>query len=88
MAALWFAVRCPPINGESGVVWAFETRPKDYVDPKRDRSPFRVERTLVFRPRHITRRIIAQSGWFTVHKFLEESGRLLIWPSTPSTGLD
>jgi hypothetical protein len=27
---------------------------------------------MVFRPRHIARRIIAQSGWFTVHKYIKE----------------
>lgn len=32
-------------------------------------DPFNPGRTRVFQPLHVTRRIVAQSGWFTVHQF-------------------
>ena len=77
LAALWFAVerpaatQCPPKKDKpSAVVWVFDPAKKDYVDQSSTDSPFTGERTKVFRPKHIDRRIIAQSGWFTVHKYI------------------
>jgi len=70
IAALWFAVRRPAIDDKPGVVWAFDSNPNDYVPTDMKDSPFSLSRTVVFRPRHITRRIIVQAGWFTVHKYL------------------
>jgi len=70
MAALWFAVEKPANNGGPGVVWIFDTENADYAKPENDEDPFSGNRTRLFRPRHITQRIIAQSGWFTVHKYL------------------
>jgi hypothetical protein len=77
VAALWFAVRRPNENGNPGVVWAFETKPRDFVTDEESESPFEIDRTLVFRPRHITRRIIAQAGWFTLHKYLKDRKRFV-----------
>ena len=37
-----------------------------------DKSPFEIEAPTVFRPRHLTPRITAQSGLFTVHTELEQ----------------
>ena len=69
IAALWFAVEHPATNGP-GVVWIFDTEDTDYATPDGGEDPFAGDWTRVFRPRHITRRIIAQSGWFTVHKWV------------------
>lgn len=76
-AALWFAVeqppkkkRKPPHSLKPGVVWVFRTQRKDYVSDLKHDNPFKVDRTRIFRPRHITRRIVSQSGWFTVHKYV------------------
>jgi hypothetical protein len=77
LAALWFAIekpaatQCPPRKAKpTAVVWAFDPGEEDYVDQSSTDSPFSGERTKVFRPKHIDRRIIAQSGWFTVHKYI------------------
>jgi len=81
-AALWFAVEKPPkknIETEEllpGVVWVFDASEPDYnIDRKTD--PLDVPRTLVFRPNHITGRIVAQSGWFTVHKWMKQEKRFI-----------
>ncbi len=37
-----------------------------------DQSPFKIDKTIVFNPRHTTSRITAQSGLFTVHSELEK----------------
>jgi|SRR5271157_1400854 len=74
LAALWFAVRDPGDEGEDGVVWTLAVQPASVLgadDPGRTTfDPFKPQSTVVFRPRHINRRIVAQSGWFTVHKWL------------------
>jgi hypothetical protein len=69
LAALWFAVERAPEEDQPGVVWIFETSRRDYVQNTRTESPFSGARTKVFRPRHLARRIVAQAGWFTVHKY-------------------
>jgi hypothetical protein len=86
LAALWFAVRkpaCVSENGtkEPGVVWCLKV-PESKVlhadDPKRyEINPFSNRQTVVFRPRHITPRIVAQSGWFTLHAWLDGQGRFV-----------
>ena len=67
LVALWFAICKESKNGESGIIWVFETKPKDSVT--RDANPYTGELTKVFQPNHFTPRVIAQSGWFTCHKY-------------------
>jgi FRG domain-containing protein len=77
LAALWFAVQKPAIEGHPGVVWVFDTNTVEYVVPSISESPFAGPRTQIFQPRLITRRIIVQSGWFTVHKYLKTKSRFV-----------
>ena len=80
MAALWFAVRKPPLNEEGklkcGVIWIFVPKESDYVTATL-KSPFRINRTMVFRPKHIAPRLVSQSGWFTAHKFIEIENKFI-----------
>jgi hypothetical protein len=77
-AALWFAVRNPAQNTEdgkgleNGVVWVLCAVTEDFrLDTERN-DPFDNRlRTLIFRPKAISRRIVAQSGVFTVHKIVD-----------------
>ena len=76
LAALWFAVAHPPRPGSSGgVVWFFEVRHDDYARLELD--PFVLDHVTVLRPRHVTRRIVAQSGWFTAHPINAEQAEAL-----------
>lgn len=75
IAALWFAVHRAAHDGAPGVVWVFAASESDRADTSI--SPFGGPRTLVFQPGHITRRIIVQSGWFTVHKYQKDKKRFL-----------
>lgn len=73
LASLWFCVRKPPKNDLSGkpldgVVWVLKSTPGDFITYPTDESPYKPGRTRIFRPRTITRRIMAQSGVFTCHK--------------------
>lgn len=78
LAALWFAVERPAHKEKStdkgraelvqdGVIWAFPPMDDDHVTNPDLGSPFKTDRTRVFMPKHINRRIIAQHGWFTAH---------------------
>jgi hypothetical protein len=66
LVALWFAVELPAVEGRDAAVWAFDVREEDLADVAR--GPFETARTQVFRPRHHDPRIIAQAGWFSVHR--------------------
>ena len=77
LAALWFAVSEQPTSQKQGVVWIFRTKEEYFAPPTADADPFSGKRTQVFRPRHISRRIMAQSGWFTVHKYIDDQERFI-----------
>jgi FRG domain len=76
LAALWFAVRVPPVPKVAGTVWVFVPQDRDLAE-KADGSPFVAtkSRTVFFRPSHLTPRIVAQKGWFSVHRYAEDTDR-------------
>jgi len=74
LSALWFAVEKPAKDSESyGVVWVFEAksglveRDGDYISRKSSKDPFSTSRSCILVPRYISKRIVAQGGYFTVH---------------------
>jgi len=69
LAALWFAVEKLPVEDHPGVIWIYEPKQDDIVVKKDGTSPFMGTLTQVFQPDHIASRIVAQGGWFTVHKY-------------------
>ncbi len=81
MVALWFAVRKLPESGRNGVVWMFKPKDSDF---RKVTSPFAVHRSTVFWPNHLTDRIRAQSGCFTVHDFLTSTGKFVTFDSALS----
>jgi hypothetical protein len=76
LAALWFAVEKSPDKGH-GVLWWFQVEEADILVSQKKENPFNGKRTKVFRPRHITKTIVAQGGWFTVHKLLEKGNKFV-----------
>ena len=36
------------------------------------------DKTYVFQPSHLINRIVAQAGWFSVHKYLEDKGKFTL----------
>ena len=77
LAALWFTVREPPQPGQPGAVWLFLPEEGDRLEPIPGEGPFDTKGTRVFRPSHTTTRIIVQSGWFTVHRWIPKSRRFV-----------
>lgn len=39
-----------------------------HIKPAEDKDPFNIRGVRIFQPRHVTRRIVAQAGIFTVHE--------------------
>ena len=77
MAALWFAIHDATFEKSSPVVWILHSDSTDIINPDKAESPFDGDRTMIFRPTHMTPRIIAQSGYFTVHKHLKKDERMI-----------
>jgi len=78
LAALWFAVSENPSDDEThGVVWVLEVSPSDMKSPSEGTDIFNLTRTYVFQPFHIDRRIAAQSGWFSVHRYTERKQKFI-----------
>lgn len=75
LAALWFAVQHPAIKGQPGLVVAYVPTEADFIDEQSTFSPFSVTRTRFFQPRHLDRRIAAQDGWFSLHRWNTSQGR-------------
>ncbi|ATF90430.1 FRG domain-containing protein [Burkholderia gladioli] len=74
LAALWFAIHQPtaPTTGRrrepGAAVWILRYTGKDLIRDEERASPFSVERTPLLKPRHVSRRIAAQDGWFSLHR--------------------
>jgi hypothetical protein len=81
LAALWFAVNRPPTKEKrklhAGVVWVLVPKPGDYAVTSTRESPFRIDRTKIFCPKHVAARLVTQAGWFTVHKFMKTQERFI-----------
>jgi FRG domain len=78
LSAVWFAVEKPAqqdVSGRTGhaVVWVLEAREGliekggDYISSGNTSSPFGIARTGILVPRYISKRIVAQGGYFTIH---------------------
>lgn len=83
LAALWFAVEKTPRvtkkrGKDYGVVWVLHALDEDIVTGHGSGSPFSGKRTQIFQPHHIAETIVAQDGWFTVHKYLAGKQRVFI----------
>lgn len=76
LVALWFAVNsASAAENARPVVWAFN-RARDFAVPTSG-SPFEIGESGIYEPKHVTPRIIAQSGLFTAHKFVESKNGAL-----------
>ena len=63
LVAAYFSTKI--IQNEDSILYALDTR--KIKDANNIVNPFDIDQVYIFQPRHITRRIIAQSGLFTIH---------------------
>jgi len=74
LIALWFSMahKSEPKDTDYSVVWGFKVPSEDIVASTEELDPFEEGMTKVFKPNHITKRISAQFGWFTIHRANKE----------------
>jgi hypothetical protein len=74
--ALWFAVRKRP-EGEFGAFWVLQASANHLLPLDVHDDVYELRRTYLFRPAHITSRIVAQDGWFTLHWYIEAQDKFV-----------
>jgi len=82
LAALWFACSSP----EAGDRYVYSLAADSLlISSKSQRvgSPFEQAKTRVFQPRLNNPRIVAQDGWFTVHRYSKQSNRFVALEKNP-----
>ena len=72
LAALWFACEDQTEKTSSYVYVLFVTDDL-LLDSSKETNPFTRTRTRVFKPNLNNNRIVAQSGWFTAHKYSKKA---------------
>lgn len=74
LIALWFSManKTNVSQEDYSVVWGFKVPEQDIVASTEEKDPFDEGITKVYKPNHITRRISAQFGWFTIHRSNKE----------------
>lgn len=81
LVALWFAVaeKVRTASVTNAAVWAFRTEANDFVteDERRNQSPLTVTKTRFFESSYFDRRLAAQQGLFSVHKWWAEGGKVV-----------
>lgn len=73
LAALWFA--CADTRKGRPYVYALTADKLRLTDSAK--GPFEQSKTRVYKPRLTNPRIIAQDGWFTVHRYSKKAGRFV-----------
>ena len=74
LAALWFACADP----EPGDVYVYALEADDLqIQNVYAEDPFCQNKTRLFQPRLNNSRIIAQHGWFTLHRYSKRSGKFV-----------
>jgi hypothetical protein len=73
LIALWFACIDMDVKNDA-FIYPLAVFP-DMLLTKRDKGPFEITKTMVFRPNLNNERIIAQAGWFTAHSYSTKSKR-------------
>jgi len=59
------------------VVWMLRINRDEIVVPKKNLDPFNQRKTVIFKPNMVSPRLIAQSGWFSVHKYMTTKDKFI-----------
>jgi hypothetical protein len=73
---LWFAVN-KQIEGDFATFWMLRVADEHLLPLDNKKDVFKLKWTYLFRPPHITQRIVVQDGWFTLHRYLEEKEKFI-----------
>lgn len=76
LVSLWFA--CQDENSENNAyVYVLKQTDENLLDLRKEKSPFGISKTKIFRPNLNNERIIAQNGWFTVHSLKNKQNKFI-----------
>jgi hypothetical protein len=68
LVALWFA--CSDFDeSQDGHIYMIVTTENMFLDSKKDKSPFTLKKTKIWKPNINNARVASQNGWFTVHRY-------------------
>ena len=77
LAGLWFTVAADTHESDGdGVLWVLDVEPENETQPSA-KDIFSLQRTYVFQPFHLDRRIVAQSAWFSVHRYSDKFDKFI-----------
>lgn len=80
LAALWFACA----DGRPGDAYVYALPAGNLLaEDVYTKDPFKTSETRVFQPRLNNARIIAQHGWFTLHRYSAKSGKFVQLEANP-----
>jgi len=80
LAALWFACS----DEEEGDVYVYSLMADNLLAKDvYDMDPFSQTKTRVFQPRLNSARIVAQHGWFTLHRYADRDGKFVALEGNP-----
>ena len=74
LVALWFACQ---VEDSNAYIYILRYSEFNLVDLKRDKSPFKINKTRIFKPNLNNERIVAQNGWFTIHSNKNKVGKII-----------
>ena len=77
LTALWFACVSEYKMDQDSYVFLFLAKSLHILNKEKDPDPFKKSRTKVLRPPQNNERVIAQSGWFTAHRYSTSSNRFV-----------
>jgi hypothetical protein len=82
LVALWFAVK--DIKSEYyACVYVFNGNNSIIISKNTDQSPFSQNKTRILKPALNNERIIAQNGWFTLHRYSNNAKKFVSLDSNP-----
>lgn len=76
LVGLYFALEDDRHDAQR-IIWVLRATARDIVAPTAELDPFRLPATKFYRPSLMSPRIIAQDGWFSVHKYMKADDRFL-----------
>ncbi len=78
LTALWFAISDASKRKEltDSAVWALKTQSNDFVCDQQvaREQPLQIDRMRIYQPVYFDRRLAAQQGLFSVHRYWEDDG--------------
>ena len=77
LVALWFACQNQYAIKENSYLYILSCDEDLRVDLSKNQSPFDSSSTRILRPNLNNERIVAQSGWFTAHKYSKKSKKFV-----------